>query len=141
MDGGAPVATAAQPRGPGLTLSDFANQLSSHIKRSNELIRAGHAGPGLFRQLENELESAGAALDTITALYDEAATTLEAAGEALGVPMDASDNDDGPTGLELFRENAIEELPDDSDEAAGEDLASSSQAVPVDPRGRKLRKY
>jgi len=138
MDGGAPVATAAQPHRPGLSLSDFASQLSQHIKRSNELVRAGHAGPGLFRQLENELEAAGAALDTITALYDEAANALETAGEALGVPMDASDNDDGPTGLELFRENAEEE---NGDEQGGGYLTSSSQAVPVEPRGRKLQKF
>jgi len=135
------VATSTQPGGPGGSLSAFASRLSSHINRSTEIIRAGHAGPGVFRALENELESCGAALDTLTALYDEAAQTLETAGEALGVPMDASDDDNRPTALDLFRENAVEELPDEDINDAGEDLASSSQAVPVEPRSQKLRKH
>jgi len=135
------MAHQAQQNSPGGTLGDFAKQLTHHIEQTERLKRGGVAPPGAFRALEDQLESYGAALDTITALYDQAAQTLEEAGEILGCAMDEDSADamePSQHPLDLFR-NAEQE--DGDIPAAVEDLTSSSQAVPVKPRGGKLRKF
>jgi len=138
------MAAAAQQTTPGGLLSDFAKQLNQHIELSQRLAAAGEAEPGAFRRQEDLLESFGAALDTLTALYDNAAQTLEDTGELLGCAMDEDSADavePGANALELFQNAEQEHSGEEADEPGFGDLTASTQAMPVAPRGAKLRKF